>query len=75
MDQDRIGEALERNTRAFEDLIVAIREFRLSQDRNGRVLERLAAEIVDQRAETRAQTRAVLKVLDRWGDGPAAAGA
>lgn len=69
-----LREVIERNTRAFDDLIVALREIRMSQDR---ITRELVAEISDQRAEIRAQTarleahtRAIWKMLDRWGEGP-----
>ena len=63
VDEDRIA-------RALDDFHEAVRQINL---RNERVMTQLVSEIVDQRAEIRAQTQAMLRLLDRWGNGPAPA--
>jgi hypothetical protein len=64
---ERNTHAFDRNTQAFDDLGVVIRESRFLQERS---LQRFEAAIDDMRAEIRANTDAILKMLDRWGEGP-----
>lgn len=63
MDEDRIAKAL-------DDFRIALREMNLRQER---VLRELMAELADGRAQLRANTEATWRMLDRWGDDPAAA--
>jgi hypothetical protein len=74
---DRVDATIDRNTQAFEDLQVVIRESRIREERAFQGLERAFARhdaaLEDMRADIRANTEAILRLLDRWGEGPAAA--
>ena len=64
---DQIDATIERNTRAFEDLQVVIRENRLLQERS---LARFEQRMEDMGRQIRANTEATWRMLDRLGEGP-----
>jgi hypothetical protein len=81
---DQIDATIDRNTRAFErseqafsDFQLAFRQDRLRAERVYQ--EQLAAtmevraSIAEMRDEIRANTQAILRMLDRWGEGPSPA--
>ena len=78
---DRIDSTIDRNTRAFEDLQVVIRESRVREERALTHFEealdawtsRVSAQLEANTAQVRAQTEAIWKLLDRWGEGPSPA--
>jgi hypothetical protein len=75
---ERNQQAFERNQQAFEDLQVVIRENRILGERNAQgfaedlreILNRHDAAFNELRDEIRANTRAVWRMVDRWGEGP-----
>jgi len=76
---DRLDKTVNRLDKTVEDVIVTVRDI---NRRNELVMGELVTEIRDHRSETRdhrsetrAQTQAILSLLDRWGNGPAPAGA
>ena len=64
---ERNNQAFDRNTAAFEDLQVVIRESRVREERAFRSFE---AKLEEFGAIIRAQTDAMWKLLERWGEGP-----
>ena len=75
---DRIDSTIDRNTRAFEDLQLVIRESRIREERALTHFEealdawtsRVSAQLEANTAQVRAQTAAIWRMLDRWGEGP-----
>ena len=77
----RIDATLERNAQAFEDLQVVIRDSARREERSLQGFER-ALEAFERRmerrglqteantAQIRAQTEAIWRMFDRWGEGP-----
>jgi hypothetical protein len=67
---DRVDATIDRNTQAFEDLQVVIRE---SGIREERALQRFEATMERISADVNAHTEAIWRLLDRWGEGPSPA--
>ena len=67
---DRNAAASDRNAAAFEDLQVVIRESRIREERAFRAFE---ARLEEHGETIRAQTEALWKLLERWGQGPTSA--
>lgn len=69
-----LAERLERIDRSIEDSNLYIREsglrFERFMQRMEHRMERLEEESRESRAQLRANTDAMWKLLDRWGDGP-----
>lgn len=69
-----LAERLERIDRSIEDSNLYIREsglrFERFMQRIDRRMERLEEESRESRAQLRANTDAIWKLLDRWGEGP-----
>ena len=70
----RLDETIARNAQAFEDLQVVIRDSARRQERSlqafERRMERMGKQIEAHTARTEAGTRAIRRMLDRWGEGP-----
>jgi hypothetical protein len=70
----KLDATLERNAQAFEDLRVEIREGRIRSERSlqsfERRMEQMGSQIEASTERTRAGTRAIWRMLDRWGEGP-----
>lgn len=64
---DRHAAAYDRNTAAFDDFREAFRQDRL---RSERIFQAQMDAIANMRDEIRSHTKAINRVLDRWGEGP-----
>jgi hypothetical protein len=67
---DRVDATIDRNTQAFEDLQVVIRESRIREER---ALQRFEATMERISADVNAHTEAIWRLVDRWGEGPSPA--
>ena len=61
---------LERNTQAFERNAQAFEQNNRAWGHTVAAMKAIRDELADHRDETRAQTQAILRMLDRWDEGP-----